>query len=364
MSLSVNPIRNYPSFRGHQEVSTSQEKVSQKHNVPTSTLITGLAALALAGTTIYYATKGKANKSAENVTKPVEEAVTKQLEKLPSRSEVLESLGLKLNDVKRLAKENGELYTGTHSYTARKGVNIEEQIFNGQVASRKMITQETMDNPKIKYYEYYTADNSVGAEPSLRNIRTVQNETKPNTISNVMLNQKALQDYSESLKFKPKTDAEIEALKNQGIDYQITKETCELGDFGKVDYDVEIYTYPENSPIKTKKVFYGERGWTHNGQPVREAKEISLTFREPQVIENSEFNKQSSQYVANTFTLVARNYGFSSDMPSGTHRVNIDDKVFGLSSCIPFSNPNQKPIIEAIEQEFPKEALNKIRYGK
>ena len=157
-------IANKPQDKG-QEVTQDKNKSWM--------LWTGLAAIGAVG--IYIATKGKggsnaAEKTSETAqdiatkaTDSVKEEAKKVLEKLPSRKEVLESLGIKLNDEKFLTvmkkgadgKEVEELYSGTYSYTARNGVNIKKTIESGVVSRREMFTQKTIDYPVIKDYEYF-----------------------------------------------------------------------------------------------------------------------------------------------------------------------------------------------------------------
>ncbi len=143
MLNAISPIsQNKVAFKGDtlDKTKTENQEVAQNKN-KSWMLWTGLAALGAVG--IYIATKGKggseatekASEAAQDIatkaTDAVKEEANKVLEKLPSRKEVLESLGVKLNDEKFLAvmkkgadgKEVEELYNGTYSYTARNGVN-------------------------------------------------------------------------------------------------------------------------------------------------------------------------------------------------------------------------------------------------
>lgn len=357
MSLSVNPISVRPAFKGN--YATEPEK-QPKEGVSTQTAVIGaLSAMAIAGTAVYLAMSGKtkaATEAAGEVVKPAEEAVTKTLEKLPSRNEVLESLGLKLNDVKRLAKENGELYTGTHSYTARNGVNVEEKIFNGRVESRKIITEKTIDNPTVKYYDYYEDKYATGAEPSLRKITTKKDDGR----IVVFRNQTALKQYREAIRYTPKTPEQIKALEEQGIKYEVTTETLDFTEagYGTREHIKEIYTYPETSPIKTKEVFYGagNRDRIYGSSDLHAGKEITLTFREP-------IQTSNPHYKADGFRFEATDDGFDYVDLKGftTHdRIDVTSSYSDQRWAIPFKDKN---VIDAIEAELPLDVLKKIRFG-
>ncbi len=324
-------------------------------------LWTGLTALGAVG--IYLATRGRRNGAevlenaknkgediANNAADSVKEEAKKVLEKLPSRKEVLESLGIKFNDEKFLiitkkgadGKEVEELYNGTYSYTARNGVNIKERISDGVVSRREMYTQKTIDNPVIKDYEYYRGQN-------LRGIRTIR---KADNISLfVSKDQKSLQDLRASLNYLPKTDDEIKALNAQGIKYELAEEVTNFGQYGDRKNIKEIYTYPDDYPIATKEVYYGDRHCTSN-----EGKEITLTFREPQQTRNP-------HYKADGFKLDIRKYGFSSEL-LGDYNFDNFENLYDIS-VIPFNFETKayKEIKEVLEQEYSVDALKKIRYG-
>ena len=198
-SISTISINKVP-FKGAIQEQKSSEKQTEKQSDKNWMLWTGLAVLGAAG--IYVATRGKkASETVEKTSEAVQNAATcatdtvkeqaaKILEKLPSRKEVLESLGVKLNNEKLLTvmkkgadgKEIEKLYTGTYSYTARKGVNIEEYVEDGIVRARTMSTQKTIDNPVIKKYEYYHGQN-------LRGIKTFKDNR--NVVTFTLKNQKA-----------------------------------------------------------------------------------------------------------------------------------------------------------------------------
>lgn len=363
MLNSISPInQNKVAFKGNfiDKPQDKGQEVTQDKN-KSWMLWTGLAALGAVG--IYIATKGKggsnaAEKTSETAqdiatkaTDSVKEEAKKVLEKLPSRKEVLESLGVKLNDEKLLTvmkkgadgKEIEKLYTGTYSYTARKGVNIEEYVEDGIVRARTMSTQKTIDNPVIKNYEYYHGQN-------LRGIKTFKDNR--NVVTFTLKNQKALQDLRASLNYVPKTDDEIKALNAQGIKYELAEEVTNFGQYGDRKNIKEIYTYPDGYPIKTKEVYYGDRMSTSN-----EGKEITLIFREPQQTSNP-------YYKADGYKLDIRNHGFLSELLGG-HNLDKFENLYD-TSVIPFNGKANayKEIMDVLNEEYSTDALKLIRYGK
>lgn len=323
-------------------------------------LWTGLAALGAVG--VYFATRGKkgadiveqGTEAGQNIANQAADTVREQtakiLEKLPSRKKVLESLGVKFNDARLLAvvkkdlngKDVEQLYTGTHSYTARKGVNIEEYVENGIVKSRKMFTQKMIDHPVIKEYDYYFAAN-------LRGISTFKDGWPRSVFTSK--NQTALRNLRDSLNFTPKTEAEIKELSDHGIKYEVVEEVADFGQHGHRKNFKEIYTYPESYPVKTKEVYYGDRNSTSNI-----GKEITLTFREPQ-------QTVSPYYKADGFKLNIRDVGFTSELLGGR---NLDrfEYLYDIK-VIPFNDRTKayKEIKSLLEEEYSAEALRQLRYG-
>lgn len=363
MLNSISPIsQNKVAFKGDtlDKTKTENQEVAQNKN-KSWMLWTGLAALGAVG--IYIATKGKgaseatekASEAGQDIatkaTDSVKEEAKKVLEKLPSRKEVLESLGIKLNDEKFLTvmkkgpdgKEVEELYNGTYSYTARNGVNIKETIESGVVSRREMFTQKTIDNPVIKDYEYY------GRGQNLRGIETIHRNDNRRFF--VLKDQKSLQNLRASLNYVPKTDDEIKALNAQGIKYELAEEITNIGQSGARKNLKEIYTYPDGYPIKSKEVYYGNRNCTSN-----DGKEITLTFREPQQTSNP-------YYKADGFKLNIRNNGFNSDLLGG-YNLERFEKLYD-TSAIPFNYKTKayKEIMEVLNQEYSVDSLKKIRYG-
>ena len=109
MLNSISPIGvNKVPFKGEIQQQKSQEKPTEEQSNKSWMLWTGLVGLGALG--IYLATRGKkgtetVEKTSEAVqnaatcaTDTVKEQAAKILEKLPSRKEVLESLGVKLNN--------------------------------------------------------------------------------------------------------------------------------------------------------------------------------------------------------------------------------------------------------------------------
>ena len=362
MINSVSPVNvNKITFKGGSIAPKFQEKESEKQSSKSWMLWTGLAALGAVG--IYLATRGKkgsetvekTSEAGQNIAASASEAVKDQaakvLDKLPSRKEVLESLGVKLNNEKLLTvmkkgadgKEVEQLYTGTHSYTARNGVNIKEYVEDGIVRTRTMSTQKTIDSPVIKDYVYYYGQN-------LRGIKTFKDNRRAVTFT--LKNQKALQDLRASLKYTPKTEAEIKALNERGIKYEVVEEITNFGHHGDRKNLKEIYTYPENYPIKTKEVYYGDRMCTTN-----EGKEITLTFREPQ-------QTWKPHYKADGYKLDIRNHGFTSELLGGYNLERFENLYD--TSVIPFNSKAEayKEIMEVLNEEYSTDALKLIRYGK
>ena len=362
MLNSISPIsQNKVAFKGDTFDKTKAENQEVAQNKNKSWMLwTGPAALGAVG--IYIATKGKggseatekASETAQDIattaTDAVKEEAKKVLEKLPLRKEVLESLGVKLNDEKFLTvmkkgtdgKEVEELYNGTYSYTARNGVNIKETIASGVVSRREMYTQKTIDSPVIKNYRYYHGQN-------LRGIETIH--TNDNRRFFVLKDQKSLQNLCASLNYVPKTDDEIKALNAQGIKYELAEEVTNFGQYGDRKNIKEIYTYPDGYPIKTKEVYYGDRVSTCN-----EGKEITLMFREPQQTKNP-------HYKADGFKLNIRENGFNSDLLGGYNLERFENLYD--TTAIPFNSNTKayKEIMEVLNQEYSVDSLKKIRYG-
>ncbi len=329
---------------------TSQPEETENTNNKTTLLLAGLAALGITG--IYLATRKRApesNNAVEQAQTTLNEQSKKVLDKLPSRKEVLESLGIKLDDKKRLiiktkdadGKDYEKLYDGTFSYTARKGVNVKEQINNGRVVSRIMTTEKDIDNPIKKSYNYYGEFST-----QLKSINT----SEGNHVSHTFVNQKALQQYRASLNYKPKTEAEINALKAKGIHYELAEEVTDFGQHGTRTNLKEIYTYPEDYPIATKEIYYGNRSATSNN-----GKEITLTFREPQALGNP-------HYKTDMFRIQARDNGFIlSDLD---YRYTDIESGSIPSSFNWQSTKAYKEIQTAIEEEFDMNVLYEIGYGR
>lgn len=349
-SVNFSNINTVSSKTALKPTFTSNSEETENGNNKTALLLTGLAALGVAG--IYLATRKKppeANNATDKTQEMANEQTKKVLDKLPSRKDILESLGLEFDDNKRLiikakdadGKDYEKLYNGTFSYTARKGVNIEEEISNGRVVSRIMTTEKDVDNPIKKSYSYY-GDFST----QLKSIDTF----KENHVFHTFANQKALQQYRVSLNYKPKTEAEINALKAKGINYEVVEEASDWGQYGSRTNLKEIYTYPEDYPIATKEIYYGNRKWTSN-----DGKEITLTFKEPQALRNS-------HYKTDMFTIKARDNGFICDDMDYNY-TNIESTL----SPLPFnlqSTKAYKEIKAAINEEFNENILHEIRYGR
>lgn len=349
-SVKFSNINTVSSIKSLKPTFTSEQKETKNENNKTALLLTGLAVLGATG--IYLATRKKtsgSNNAIEKAQETVNEQTKRVLDKLPSRKEVLESLGLKFDDKKRLITKiknpNGEeyenLYNGTLSYTARKGVNIEEEINSGRVVTRIMTTEKDIDNPIKKSYNYYGSFST-----QLKSINT----SKGNSVSHIFANQKALQQYRASLNYKPKTEEEINALKTQGINYEVVEETSDWGQYGSRTNLKEIYTYPENYPIATKEIYYGNRKWTTD-----DGKEITLTFREPQALMNP-------HYKTDMFTIKARDNGFICD-DMGYNYTDIESSL----SSLPFSLQSTKAYKEikaTINEEFNENILHEIKCGR
>lgn len=349
-SVKFSNINTVSSTKSLKPTFTSEPKETKNENDKTALLLTGLAVLGAAE--IYLATRKKtpnSNSAIERAQETVNEQTRRVLDKLPSREEVLKSLGLEFDDKKRLVTKikspNGEeyknLYNGTFSYTARKGVNIEEEIDSGRVVTRIITIEKDIDNPIKKSYNYYETFST-----QLKSINT----SKGKKFSRTFANQKALQQYRASLNYKPKTEAEINALKAKGINYEVVEEASDWGQYGSRTNLKEIYTYPEDYPIATKEIYYGNRKWTSN-----DGKEITLTFREPQALRNS-------HYKTDMFTIKARDNGFICDDMDYNY-TNIESTL----SPLPFdlqSTKAYKEIKAAINEEFNENILHEIRYGR
>lgn len=346
MLLSISPISVCSSFNGNNKF-VREEKPVKDGVAPSTAAIGTLAAMAITGFAVYCAMKGKIS-SAVDTGKQLA-TNTKQLEKLeklPSRQEVLESLGIRLNDRKLLVVgvgKNQQLYDGKYSYTV-KNRNITEFIEEGKVKRRIISTEATKDSQVTKFYNYYSSDDS------LHSITT----KKGDEINTVLRNQTALKEFRAALKYTPKTPEQIKALEGQGIKYEVIKETVDYTDkgYGTRELVKEVYTYPESSNIITKEVRYGaDKNVMYGGFDLDEGKKIILTFRKPVKANNPD-------YKADRFVFSASRYGFSYNGLIGDiiGPVRVESPQPYLTNAIPLQD---KVVVQAIEAEFPN-SLRKI----
>lgn len=368
--VNLNQISHKASpIVDNKESCDSSKRNAAKWMIGATALATGIA-LTVAGNKGYLGKSIKeflvgaektVKKEAETKTQNVTEEVKNTFEKLPSRADIHTEKGIHLNKKGLLVTGEGDkekLFTGTYSYSIEKGGrrNISESVMDGSVTGRIITTEKATEKPIEKHYNHwYSSDR-------LREIVTEKEGVKTRTFAN----QKALQQYRAALRYTPKTPEEIKALEEQGIKYEVVDEVIHFtpNQHGITErtHIKEIYTYPENSIIEKKEVFYGagSRNTLYSSHSdLHAGKEITLTFRKP--IETSD-----PHYTAKGITVELDDNGFVTHLPGQKFQKDLINS-FGTVEIPLYSRNNEKGIYEqikdAINAEYPQDAMNAIKYG-